>query len=1442
MGLDTSLFHNDRMEPQPASPTDISQFIRLDQCQRFLRLQLHERAHGDDFLTAYDVTRQTIPPILTRSGASFEQLVEAEVSDHLPATRFTDERRQAESIRSDNDALLALVRALAPGEAHVAFQPRLEAQVDGWRLRGDIDLLRLERDVDGRLHCLIADMKSSTAAKVEHRLQVAIYHEMLATILVGAGIAHEPIALAILYRGPVADTTAAEQADPELLARQREDGMATLGTTAGYLERIDDAAAHIGSVRDLLTAPESVARRALAADFDAIPFHLSYKCDGCHFNEFCMKRSAETDDLSLLPHLTEQDKTNLRTLGITTVDQVAALKVPDPANRQHLLPAPGHEELCRRLAVTWPIGQRLDELIHRAHRYVSWKHGGREGLRYIPHKGYGTLPAHNAELHPNLVKVYIDAQHDYLHDRVYMLGSLVVACDNGVEDPARRRTIVKLTPVAPAANDIERELYVAWIRETLEAVVALAAPDAEGRKRAPIHLVFVNRFAQKQLLNGLGRYMEEILGSTALYDFMTQLAAYDSPVASFLEQEIREQKNYPMVCQSLQAVASFLGFDWDRDEPYRDLFRVRMFDFWRKFDEPTPGVRSWYAGRARFNSQIPLEYAYAAWDELTPEHDPDAIAFFEMATRERLAGFHARRLEAMEHVAHDFRGNDKTQLRAFDLPDLATFEERAPSLAHALDEFVTIERFVELGAWKHERLAPPEQRVLNGVSLIVRYDEHDQDQAVLEQAREYRRREALEAQYRAAYLGQRPDAKQVRLTNEQKAACKRSLAGMRFRLSVDVSDVACSLEDALTLTTLKPGSRMILAERWTVDSRLPEAEQRPLTPTAKQLLYGQRVDLVEMCIERDADTRPLRASAVVELTDGGGGGSSEFYFRGDTGLLRDGTLYTLEPDINNYYGYWEKQTIKGLIAGERNLVYDLLTGRAPTSMPWPETAAAGQRRFLDGLDALHAAGAMHDFEPSKRRFIGDHGDAPLLLVQGPPGTGKSYTTAFAILARIQGAMAANIPFRVFLGCRNHNATDVLLHNVQDAIRDLRGLSASHPKIMERFFDRRLLDLPLYRLRPNGPVREGIISLENDRDQARHQVEVLQAHDWVIVGTTPGRSYGLVKDRWSNKDLFGHHLADCVVLDEASQMGLPEAVMATLPLAPEGRLIVVGDHRQMPPIVKHNWAEETRRTFRDFKTYESLFLALLALAPPKINFERSFRLHADMAEFLRREIYRHDGIHYYSTLDAVLPAHDHPDPFVAAVLNPRHPLTVIVHDERQSQHRNVFEQDLITPVLEALADERAWALGPDDGLGVVVPHRAQRSALQEAVPTLSRYDVVTGELIVSAVDTVERFQGGERTVIMVSATESDPEYLLATGDFLLDPRRLTVALSRAKRKIVLVASRSVFELFSADAETFANAQLWKNLLRGTCTVPLWSGERDGHRVQVWGNAKHPLLPA
>ena len=865
----------------------------------------------------------------------------------------------------------------------------------------------------------------------------------------------------------------------------------------------------------------------------------------------------------------------------------------------------------------------------------------------------------------------------------------------------------------------------------------------------------------------------------------------------------------------------------------------------------------WYTSRARFGSQIPLEYAYAAWGELDPltraqpasggtttaaddppaPTGPDDYAPYRTATRDLLLGFEARRLEAMEHVAHDFSGNKRhreTRLRPAESARLL----RARADHGAGTRRVRHGRAARrLGEWKTARLAPPERRVLSGATLLVRYDPADQEMGVAEHNRENLRRQALREQQRAAYRVSHPDARRITLSKEQKAQSDWSQTGMRFRLRMECAGVDCSLDEALSLTTLDVGDRIVLSPRTMVDSRLPVPEQMPFTPTPKAMLYRPRADIVAVTVQRDDAGEATAAYVdVVMAPSMRGGAGSGFVFGAMDEPLIEGRCYTLDEDPNDFYGSFCLDVVQGLVAGGRNTLYERLVNPAAARVTWPAEAGSAQERFRAGLDAFYQAGAFHALEESKRTYIGGYGDAPTLLVQGPPGTGKSYATAFALFARLQGAMAAGRDLRVFVSCKTHAATDVLLRNVLQAQGMLREKAQSHPDLFAAFFDVRLLDLPLFRVRPKEGLPAGIIALPKDDERAPGRptaTEVINAAHWCVVGATPAGIRGLVKDTWGN-DLYGHPLCDCLVLDEASQMSLPEAIMAALPLREDGQLLVVGDHRQMPPIVAHDWSTEPRRTFKEFHSYESLFMTLLPIGLPIVQFAESFRLHADMAEFLRKEVYRHDGIAFHSNQHAILPPFDHPDSFVASVLAPTHPLVVVVHDEEGSQARNPFEQALITPVLEALADPTTYALGPEDGLGVVVPHRAQRAALRESIPALTRRDPATGAIVRSAVDTVERFQGDERKAILVSATESDREYLLASSKFLLDPRRITVALSRSRNKMILVASRSIFGLFSVDEETFAHAQIWKNLLRQACTVKLWDGERDGRHVEVWGN--------
>ena len=1425
------------------TPTDVSQFNRLDRCERFLRLRMYERSAGNSFLKAFDVAPQSIPPLLTRSGREFEASVEAAMRARYPVDNFAEDPLLVKGKRvNDNKRLLTRIEAVAPGEVLVVTQPRLDVTLDNWRIRGDLDILRVERNLDGALSMVIADAKSSTSAKVEHRLQVAFYHAMMIALLSEASVAVAHIETAILYRGPAnVGLDAGPSVAPGTEGEIRDTAEALFGAKEAYLEIIADSDAYLMEVQDLISGPASVAGRIAGLPFEDLFFALNLKCDGCLYNEYCLKESYLRGDLSLVPYMAPRDKRSLLDAGIKTVESLATLKNLPPSEdgrTKPLVAEKGKEQTIRQIAGT-SAGSHLDELILRARRTGKVRPMGLPTLSYIPSKGHSTLPYSDEHQNPNLIRVFIDVQHDYLHDRVYLVGALVVACENG--KPKSRRHIVHLTDGPPDTSAKEEALFEIWIRDLLQAVVELSEPDSIGARRAPIHLVFWNDFGQRLLLDALARnFSSMVAAAPALYDFVTQIAAFDSPIASFLDAEIQEHKNYPMLCQSLQAVAAFLRFDWKEGTNFQSIFRERLFDGGGRIGEEA------YARRSRHNSQIPLEFAYAVWDELNPPAPgkADAFAAYRSVTHDNLVAFQQRRLEAIEHVTQDFSGNRLSEKTPFDLPDLAQYSGRAHHLADALNEFVTIERHVELAAWKTGRQLPAERRVLLGETLLARYLEKDQEAGVAEKNRENEQRRHLKDQYYTQYRAANPDAKQVRLPKVQSDECRWSMMGDTFVLRLETSGADCDMDTMLALCDFEPGDWLLLYPRVAFDERLPVEQRVPNTPTPKQMLYGMRAELVSLDTQKDDSGIVVRALAKVKIAFGMSSNQPPGYlFNSIDRPLLEGVEYTLDPNPNNIYSFWTAKVAEGLVALEgtraagaqpaSHTLYERVAGRSEGPASWTAAAAAGQALFMEGLLAFHAAGHLHEFELSKQHYIGAHGKDPILLVQGPPGTGKSYSTAFAVLARLQGAMKAGSGLRVFLSCKTHSATDVLLDailQVQSLLADLRD---KHPDLWKRFFDDRILSVPLLRLGSRKDWSEPVIALRKDHAPGETAwADEIMGHERCIIATTPGSIYSAIKGKWKG-DLFGHYFCDLLILDEASQMSLPEAMMATLPLKPNGQLIVVGDPRQMPPIVKHDWETEPRRTFQEYKAYASLFEGLLALSPPMIKFEESFRLHAQMAEFLRREVYHQDGIRYHSKKHNILPAHLHMDPFVAAALSSEHPLVVIVHDEATSQTSNIFEQELLTPILRALADPATYGLKATEGIGVVVPHRAQRIALRRAFPDLCLVSEDTEEVVSEAIDTVERYQGEERDVIIVSATESDRYYLQVSGAFLLDPRRLTVALSRAKKKMILIASRSVFSYFSNDEQLFLHSLLWKNLLRRTTTEQLWGGERNGQKVIVWG---------
>jgi predicted RecB family nuclease len=293
----------------------------VEQCERFLRFRLAERA-GQKFMEDYGVTPQRITPLLSLSGHEFEEGVEKALGSHFRTVQYAARASQDHNRPDNNREVVTEARKLKPGKAVLLFQPRLNVELAGWLLRGDLDLVRLERQAGGTLLVLIGDMKSTVEVKVEHRLQVAFYRLMLERLLKAEGVAHQPVQIGILFRPP-ADPTPEEQIELQPL---RDAAKQSFDLADALLEVVADPQAYVQSVHDLVLAGDSTARRVSQAPFEKVPFCLSFKCDGCLYNEFCMKWSAEQEDLSLLPYMTGTEKEALRRAGVTTIQALATLK------------------------------------------------------------------------------------------------------------------------------------------------------------------------------------------------------------------------------------------------------------------------------------------------------------------------------------------------------------------------------------------------------------------------------------------------------------------------------------------------------------------------------------------------------------------------------------------------------------------------------------------------------------------------------------------------------------------------------------------------------------------------------------------------------------------------------------------------------------------------------------------------------------------------------------------------------------------------------------------------------------------------------------------------------------------------------------------------------------------------------------------------------------
>jgi predicted RecB family nuclease len=379
-------------------------------------------------------------------------------------------------------------------------------------------------------------------------------------------------------------------------------------------------------------------------------------------------------------------------------------------------------------------------------------------------------------------------------------------------------------------------------------------------------------------------------------------------------------------------------------------------------------------------------------------------------------------------------------------------------------------------------------------------------------------------------------------------------------------------------------------------------------------------------------------------------------------------------------------------------------------------------------------------------------ESSTLFIQGPPGTGKTYTSAHVIL----GLMAAGK--RVGVSSNSHKAINNLLAKVEEiAIR--QGVTFNGAKKVSG----KNLDTYL-----NGVIIDDIADNE-----------AVEAGDYDLIGGTA----------WLFAREGMNQALDYLFVDEAGQVSLGHLVA----MGDAARnIILVGDQMQLGQPIQGAHPGESGLSVLDY-----LLEGAATIAPDRgILLDTSWRMHPEICGFISDVIY-----------DGRLKAHpdcarqtlllDHADD---PILRP-HGIRLVEMDHIECSQQSEAEVGVASTLVSRLIGGRYIDRGGNVGvLGlenilVVAPYNLQVNALKERLPAGAR------------VGTVDKFQGQEAEVVIVSLATSSPEDLPRNVDFFYSKNRLNVAISRARTLAIVLANPKLLEL---DAKTVEHLRLVNTL--------------------------------
>ena len=409
----------------------------------------------------------------------------------------------------------------------------------------------------------------------------------------------------------------------------------------------------------------------------------------------------------------------------------------------------------------------------------------------------------------------------------------------------------------------------------------------------------------------------------------------------------------------------------------------------------------------------------------------------------------------------------------------------------------------------------------------------------------------------------------------------------------------------------------------------------------------------------------------------------------------------------------------------------------------------------------------------------------LTMIQGPPGTGKTHTAVHLLSALIEMGRGP------ILACAESNvAVDNLLEGLLDL--DVKAIRLGRPVKVRESLREATLDAQVSR----HPKQDEIAFIREETEGMRSKLHDLKGKDKGLAHRDINKNYREIREleQRITDDVLASAQVLCttnigaghftlanrkfsiVLIDEATQATEPSALVPIVKGARQ--LILVGDHRQLPPTVTSRSAEEGGLDI-------PLFERLLSNGLPAHMLTTQYRMHPTIREFPSSRFYENKLEDGCSSSDRppvagfLWPDWDKPVAFV-----PVHGSEI--EEESGSSRSNMDEAAIVVQVVNDLL--APGDLTPED-IGVISPYAGQVRLIRSMVD-----DVIEG----LEVKSVDGYQGREKEIIVLSTVRANDAGKVG---FLSNYRRLNVALTRAKRGLIVIG----------DDRTLRNDPTWASWL-------------------------------